>query len=91
MMVSHEELAERLDHGSERFAAIEVALAKIALAVEPIPAMQEELTKTRELVEAWSAVKTVGRFLKWSSGIIAALTAIGVALKVLAIELWRAA
>lgn len=95
-----EEDAERVDarlaRGEERFRTIEGKLDQLLKVVECIPAIQSDLAdvkedaaKTKELVEAWSAVKTMGKFLKWSAGIIAAMSAIIVALKVGAAHILR--
>ena len=86
----------RLARGEERFRAIEDKLDRLLDAVKSIPEIQadlaevkEDAAKTKEIVEAWSAVKTMGKFLKWSAGIIAALSAIIVALKVGAAHILR--
>ena len=91
-----QQLTERLTRGDERFAAIEDKLDRLIEAVSSIPAIQADLAavkkdaaETKEIVEAWSAVKTVCKFLKWASGIVAAITAIGVAIKVSAIHFIR--
>ncbi|MBC2668763.1 hypothetical protein ACFOON_15150 [Novosphingobium piscinae] len=68
---------ERLDAGSNRFVEIKKALDEIAEAVKPIPQMQADIAATKEIVEAWGAIKTFGKFIKWFGGIIVALTAIG--------------
>lgn len=91
-----QQLTERLTRGDERFAAIEDKLDRLIEAVSSIPAIQADLAavkkdaaETKEIVEAWSAVKTMGKFLKWASGIVAALAAIGAAIKVSAIHFIR--
>lgn len=91
-----EEVATRLARGEERFRTIEGKLDQLLKVVECIPAIQSDLAdvkedaaKTKELVEAWAAVKTMGKFLKWSAGIIAAMSAIIVALKVGAAHILR--
>lgn len=89
-------LTERLTRGEGRFAAIEDKLDRLIEAVSSIPAIQADLAavkkdaaETKEIVEAWAAVKTMGKFLKWASGVIAALAAIGAAIKVSAIHFLR--
>lgn len=91
-----EEVAARLARGEERFRTIEGKLDRLLEAVECIPAIQSDLAdvkedtaKTKEIVEAWSAVKTMGKFLKWSAGIIGAASAIIVALKISAAHFLR--
>ena len=70
--VTHEAIMERLERGDEKFDRLFAALSKIEEAVEPIPGIKEDVGKTKEIVEAWAAVKTVGRFMKWAASIIAA-------------------
>lgn len=90
------EVVARLARGEERFFNIEEKLDRLIEAVACIPDMQSDLAdvkedaaKTKEIVEAWSAVKTMGKFLKWSAGIIAAVSAIIVALKIGAAHILR--
>ena len=91
-----ERVAARLARGEERFKAIEEKLDRLLDAVSSIPEIQADLAevkgdtaKTKEIVEAWAAVKTMGKFLKWSAGIIAAMSAIIVALKIGAAHILR--
>ena len=76
---------ERLAQGSERFMSIETKLESIVEALEPLPEMkanitqmQQDIAATKELVEAWNAVKTGGKFVTWLGAITAALAAIWV-------------
>lgn len=69
----------RLDKGDERFRMIDEKLDKLIASVD---ALKTDVAETKEIVEAWSAVKTWGRFIKWTGGIVAAFVAIGVAVKV---------
>lgn len=89
-------VSARLARGEERFSHIEEKLDRLLEAVSSIPEIQADLAevkgdtaKTKEIVEAWAAVKNVGRFLKWFAGIVAALSAIIVAVKVGAAHLLR--
>ena len=43
--------------------------------------LKREVSETREIVEAWGAVKTAGKFLKWLAMIVASVTAIVVGAK----------
>lgn len=77
-----EEVAARLARGEERFRTIEGKLDQLLKVVECIPAIQSDLAdvkedaaKTKEIVEAWSTVKNMGRFIKWTGVIATALTA----------------
>jgi len=87
--VTHEDIDRRLTKGGERFEAIEASLTEIRDLLKPLPQMQADIAATKEIVEAWGAVKTVGKFVKWFAGVIAAMTAIIVAAKVGATHLLR--
>lgn len=54
-------------------------LQDISAALSVLPEMQADIASTKEIVEAWGAVKIAGKFIKWSSGIIAAIAIILVA------------
>lgn len=90
-----ERVSARLARGEERFAHIEEKLDRLLAAVSSIPEIQADLAevkgdtaKTKEIVEAWAAVKNVGRFMKWTAGIV---TAIGVILTGIVITIKLAA
>lgn len=56
-------------------------LQDISVALSVLPEMKDDIASTKEIVEAWGAVKIMGKFVKWSSGIIAAIVVIVVAVK----------
>lgn len=65
--------------------SIERKLESIVEALEPMPQMRSDITQmqkdvaaTKELVEAWNAVKTGGKFVTWLGAIAAALAALWV-------------
>ena len=63
-----------------QFDAIKAELSRIAKQLEPLPQMQRDVAETREIVEAWSAMKQFARLVKWigiiSGAIVATVTAI---------------
>jgi predicted nucleic acid-binding protein len=69
-------LRGRLDAGSERFVEIDKKLDEIVEALKPLPQMQADIAATKDIVEAWSAIKTIGKFVKWAAGLIAAMAII---------------
>ena len=83
---THLQIMERLDRGNERFERIEQDNAELLKIVREMQAtltnQTSEIAKMREIVEAWGAVKTAGRFIKWLGGIIAALAAIYAAIRI---------
>jgi len=46
-----------------------------------VSAMKSDVAQTKEIVEAWSAVKTLGKGLKWFSGMLTAFAAGWIILK----------
>ena len=46
-----------------------------------IAELKESVDETREIVKAWEAVKTGGKFVKWLGALAAAIAAIVVAIK----------
>jgi hypothetical protein len=79
---THAELAARLDKGAAQFVEINKQLAEIASKLEVLPEMQRDIAATKELVEAWGAVKLAGRFIKWASGLIGGLAVLWAAIKI---------
>jgi len=75
---THADIDHRLERGEHRFKAIE---EKIDALLDASVGMQADIAATKELVEAWGAVKTAGRFIKWLAGVMAALVALIVATK----------
>lgn len=80
-MITHEDLNDRLGRGEARFTVIEGKLDAIASALDTLPDMARKIDETRDIVEAWHAVKTGGKFLKWLGGIAVAIAAIWAILK----------
>lgn len=60
--------------------AMRKELTKVVGKVDGMAVEMEKVTtdvsKTKDIVEAWQAVKTGGKFLKWVGGVLAALVAI---------------
>ena len=76
--VTHEDLDIRLKAGEDRFTTIEEKLDKALLALTEV---KSEVSQTKEIVEAWSAVKTLGRGIKWFSGTLTAVVAAWLVIK----------
>ena len=79
----HTDIMLQLQAGSERFTRIETLLSTVIEKVEPIPTMQADIAAakidiaaTKEIVEAWGAIKTAAKFIKWAGSIGAAILAI---------------
>ena len=48
---------------------------------DTLKGIHDDLHIMKDVLEAWNTATTLGRFIKWSGGIIAALVAVSVALK----------
>lgn len=70
---------ERLAAGSSRFVEIDKKLDDIIEGLKPIPQMQADIAATKEIVEAWGAIKTAGKFITWFAKVMTALAVIGAA------------
>lgn len=53
-----------------------------------VKAMSGEVNKTKAIVEAWDAVKTGSKFIKWFAGVVAAVSAIIIATKTGISTIW---
>lgn len=70
--MTDEEIERRFAEVSVHFAEIREDIAKVLKALDPIPQMEQDIAQakkdselTKELVEAWNAVKTGGKFVRW--------------------------
>lgn len=86
--MTNEEIRERFEDGSRKFAALDEKLEKVLEALEPIPQMKIDLETTKkdsetvkDLIEAWNAIKTGGKFVKWVAPIVGGLIGGWAALK----------
>lgn len=77
-MSGGDDIIRRLERGQERFEEID---AKLDCLIRSTEKMQADIAATKEIVEAWSAVKTAGKFIKWFGAVAAAIVAIGVLAK----------
>jgi hypothetical protein len=75
--MTEDDIKARFDEGSRQFREIHGQLGKVLEALEPIPQMKLDIAQakkdgesTKELVEAWNAVKTGGKFVKWVAPLI---------------------
>ncbi len=67
---------------------IEAAITKVDEVVTGLETLREEVSQTKEIVEAWNAVKVGGKFLKWLGGVVAAVAAIVAAGKLGLTHFW---
>lgn len=79
---------ERLAEGSRQFEGIHAQLAEVIEALKPLPGMKADIeaakastATVKEMVEAWNAVKTGGKFVKWIAPIIGGIAGGWAALK----------
>lgn len=81
MSATHDDIMDRLGRGDDRFRRIEEQQAAILAALEPLKGVREDVAATKEIVEAWAAVKTMGKFIKWAGGLILVVSGVLVAMK----------
>lgn len=43
--------------------------------------LEDKVKETKDIVEAWGAVKTMGKFIKWLGALVAAVTAVAIGVK----------
>lgn len=79
--LTHQDIADRLAEGERRFSMIEEKLDALLVAVRPIPEMQADIAKTKELVEFEETVANGAKYLKWIASVVAAIMAIVIAFK----------
>lgn len=86
--MNDQEIQNRFDEGKKSFEEIRTRLERITEQLEVIPQLKEDIyearqnsEKTKEIIEAWNAIKTGGKFVRWIAPIIGGMTGAWVALK----------
>lgn len=86
--MTNEEISARFDEGSRQFEEIRGQLAQISEALKPIPEMRSDIetakndsATVKEIVQAWNAVKTGGKFVRWVAPIVVSIGAAWAAVK----------
>lgn len=69
---THQELADRMDAFDTKLDKI---LKEFSEVRQSLVEVQKDVASTKELVEAWGAVKTAGKFIKWLGSIATGLVA----------------
>lgn len=59
---SHQDLAARMDSFDAKLTKMLEELTEMKTSMTQV---EHDVSKTKEIVEAWGAVKTVGKFVKW--------------------------
>lgn len=76
---------KRLERDDERFSALD---EKLDALLADVRAVKGDTSTTKEMVNAWTTVKTMGLFLRWAAGIAAAITGLFVVIKAGASSFW---
>lgn len=76
---------KRLERDEERFSAL---AQKLDALLADVRAVKGDTSTTKEMVNAWTTVKTMGLFLRWAAGIAAAITGLFVVIKSGASSFW---
>ena len=90
--VTHEDIQARLASGQQRFTHVEGALNEVKRALQEVIRGQEEFRETikpisddiaqiKDMVGAWKAIGSAGRFAKWLGGIATGLVALWIVMK----------
>lgn len=90
--VTDEDIQARLASGQQRFAHVEDVLFEVKHALEQVIKGQDELRETirpisddiaqiKDMVGAWKAIGSAGRFAKWLGGIATGLVALWIVMK----------
>lgn len=94
--MTNDDIRERFEQGSKNFEEIREQLNKVLEALEPLPQMKLDIAvakkdaeTVKDLVEAWNAVKTGGKFIKWVAPIVGGLIGGWAALKSGIAGFWR--
>lgn len=89
MTATDQDILDRLRRGEARFEHIELQQKAMLEILERVSA---DAAVTKEIVEAWSAAKTAGKFIRWIGPTLAGLLAIGAMVKTgiaTALGLWK--
>lgn len=76
---------KRLERDDERFSALD---EKLVALLADVHAVKGDTSTTKEMVNAWTTVKTMGLFLRWAAGIAAAITGLFVVIKAGTSSFW---
>ena len=73
---THLDITHRMDRMEEKLSAY---MDEMRLVMEnlqgDVATMKSDVAETKEIVEAWGAVKLMGKFIKWASGILTSIVA----------------
>jgi hypothetical protein len=89
---THEDILEQIALGQKRFSQVEDVLLDLKHSLasvvqgqnefrETIKPISDDITQIKDMVSAWKAIETAGKFAKWIGGIAAALAAVWVVAK----------
>lgn len=76
--MTNEEIKQRLADGQVQFRQINETLQEMN---DSLASMKSDMHTTKEIVEAWNAVKTGGKFIRWAVPIVAGIGSFWLALK----------
>lgn len=76
---THQELSDRMDKFDGKLDEILKAFGEMRDSVSEVKQslvqVEKDVSETKDLVEAWGAVKTAGKFIKWLGSIATGLVA----------------
>lgn len=87
-IMTEAEIEVRFQDGKKTFADIQATLAEINAKLEVLPQMEADIAAAKEsaarasdLIEAWNALKTGGKFVRWIAPVVAAVVSAWLAVK----------
>lgn len=87
---THLEIVERMDRLDDK---LDVFMSEMRSGMSDLKNevgdVKKDVAQTKDLVEAWGAIKTVGRFVKWSGTLFAGIVASWVVVKAAIVALVR--
>ena len=78
---THLDIAHRMDRIEEKFDAFMAEMRA------DMASVKTDVSETKEIVAAWGAVKLMGKFIKWASGILTGIVAGYIVIKAAALAL----
>lgn len=74
---------------SKLLSAVAVLTDEVAALARQIETLEQKVDETKDIVEAWEAVKVGGRFVKWLAGIGSAIAGLWILAKAVAVNMFK--
>lgn len=74
---------------SKLLSAVAVLTDEVAALARQIETLEQKVNETKDIVEAWEAMKVGGRFVKWLAGIGSAVAGLWILTKAVAMNMFK--